>query len=567
MEWLVANGLGGYASGPVAGPPTRRFHGALIAATERGRMLACSELQDDLSGDFSLELGLPVWRSALFEKRLVMPHGRNLAIWSWRALQPFSLSVRPWFQIRPHEGRVDAPARAYRAAFDGGVCEIDRGSSLPVLLIASRGSWTARSEVRRVRYVIEEERGYDFDGPLVNPSQLSVQLAAGEEVTLAVTTDAWVPSLDLRRLRSEELQRRAALGSDLAIAADAFVVTKPSGEPSVIAGYHWFTDWGRDTMISLEGLCLTTRRFQTARRILSMFASHARDGLIPNLFPEGESQGLYHTADAALWFFHAIDRYTQLSGDATLLQQLLPLLREIVTRHLLGTRFGIGVDSADGLLVQGAPGYQLTWMDAKVGDWVVTPRSGKAVEINALFYNALRLLDSWTGDKLARAAAERLRTSFNARFFNAGLGHLYDVIDPDDASLRPNQLLAISLPHPVLERQYWEPVLRAVRAELLTPFGLRSLGPREPGYKPRYFGDLRTRDAAYHQGTVWAWLMGPFVDAWHKAFPGDDVSEFVSAFPDGFIAEIFDAEAPHTPRGCIAQAWSVAEVLRLKAAM
>ncbi|HZX93385.1 MAG TPA: amylo-alpha-1,6-glucosidase, partial [Myxococcales bacterium] len=280
------------------------------------------------------------------------------------------------------------------------------------------------------------------------------------------------------------------------------------------------------------------------------------------------------TADATPWFFHAVDRYTRVSGDGSLVEELLPLFHEIVARHLQGTHFGIGVDPRDGLLRQGAPGYQLTWMDAKVEDWVVTPRRGKAVEINALFYNALCLLDEWSGgDAAVRAATQRLRASFNQRFFCEERGHLYDVVDAeeggDDPSLRPNQLLAISLPHPVLDRNRWEPVLRAVRAELLTPVGLRSLGPREPAYQPRYAGSLRSRDAAYHQGTVWAWLIGPFVDAWRKTFPTDDVRPFLQGFDAhlgefgvGSIAEIFDAEPPYFPRGCIAQAWSVAEVLR-----
>ncbi|HET7787433.1 MAG TPA: amylo-alpha-1,6-glucosidase [Myxococcales bacterium] len=604
-EWLVTNGLGGYASGTVAGPPTRRFHGALVAATPRGRILAVSELQDDAgeAEEFALEDGLPLWRYTRLEKRIVLPQGRNLTLVCWRAREPVTLRVCPWLQVRPHEGRVDAPARAYPVALDGRVCEIDRGSSLPILIAASKGDWRAPPpRTRTVRYRVEEERGYDCEGPLVTPCSWAVQLAAGEEATLAISTDAWEPTLDRQALRDEERARRAALvggrsglAAELCLAADQFLFRKPAGGPqdrSVIAGYHWFTDWGRDTMISLEGLCLVTGRHELAGRILRTFAGHVRDGLVPNLFPEGESQGLYHTADATLWFFHALDRYTRISGDGTLLRELLPLLGEIVARHLEGTRFGIGVDADDGLLRQGAPGYQLTWMDAKVGDLVVTPRRGKAVEINALFYNALRLFDEWSGgDARARAAAERLRESFNRRFFCKERGHLYDVVDgegaeptgaglagdgrrpragaSDDPSLRPNQLLAISLPHPVLDRALWEPVLRAVRGELLTPVGLRSLGPREPAYRPRYQGDLEMRDAAYHQGTVWAWLIGPFVDAWRKTFPGDDPGPFLAGFEAhlgelglGSIAEIFDADPPHAPRGCIAQAWSVAEVLR-----
>ena len=306
-----------------------------------------------------------------------------------------------------------------------------------------------------------------------------------------------------------------------------------------------------------------------------------RDGLIPNLFPEGQHEGLYHTADATLWYFHALDRYLQASNDRTTLKLLLPILASCVEHHLRGTRFGIHVDPNDGLLSQGQAGYQLTWMDAKVGDWVVTPRRGKAVEINALWYNALRLMERWTSEEedteaSARYAemAERVRISFNDRFWYAEGDYLYDVLDGEggaDASMRPNQVLSISLPHPVLDQDRWHAVLEQVVNRLLTPMGLRSLAPGEPDYKPRYDGDLRSRDAAYHQGTVWAWLIGPLVDAWLKVHPEDD--ETARGFLIGFqaqlgegcigsINEIFDAEAPYSPRGCVAQAWSVAEVLR-----
>jgi predicted glycogen debranching enzyme len=350
---------------------------------------------------------------------------------------------------------------------------------------------------------------------------------------------------------------------------------------TIIAGYHWFTDWGRDTMISLEGLTLTTGRQVEAGYVLRTFSHYVRDGLIPNLFPEGGRQGLYHTADATLWYFHAIDRYLAASGDLATRRRLLPTLRDIVDHHLRGTRFGIGVDPADGLLRQGQEGYQLTWMDAKVGDWVVTPRRGKAVEINALWYNALRLLAGWVraeeGEASARPFldhAERVQRSFNERFWHAAGGYLYDVIDAErgnDAALRPNQLLAISLPHPVLERSRWQPVLEIVERQLLTPVGLRSLAPGHPDYKARYYGDLRARDAAYHQGTVWAWLIGPFIDAWLKVHPGERararhyLDGFVQHLGEaciGSISEVFDAEEPFAARGCVAQAWSVAEVLR-----
>jgi predicted glycogen debranching enzyme len=335
-------------------------------------------------------------------------------------------------------------------------------------------------------------------------------------------------------------------------------------------------------MISLEGLTLCTGRTADAGYILRTFAQHVRDGLIPNLFPEHGAEGLYHTADATLWYFHALKRYLDSTGDRGTLRHLLPKLKDIIEHHLGGTRFGIGVDPADGLLRQGAEGYQLTWMDAKVGDWVVTPRRGKAVEICALWYNALRLLEEWVreeeGDAAARplaAHAEKAKESFNRRFWYEPGGYLYDVLDgPDgkhDHALRPNQVFAIALDYPVLDPARWRPVLRVVREKLLTPVGLRSLAPGEPDYKPKYFGDLRTRDAAYHQGTVWAWLIGPFVDAWVRAYPDDRAGaaallagfrRHMSEACVGSISEIFDAEPPYTPRGCIAQAWSVAEVLR-----
>ncbi|MFI5230088.1 MAG: amylo-alpha-1,6-glucosidase, partial [Gemmatimonadales bacterium] len=383
-------------------------------------------------------------------------------------------------------------------------------------------------------------------------------------------------------------------GAELVLAADQFVITPVGRVPdatraaalghevrTVIAGYHWFTDWGRDTMISLEGLTLATGREREASFILRTFAHYVRDGLIPNMFPDGSNEGRYNTADATLWFFHAVERYVRRSADQVTLMHLLPTMLDIVDHHVQGTKFGICVDPKDGLLHEGAEGYQLTWMDAKVDGWVVTPRRGKAVEINALWYNALRLLEGWLeeirGDGAGASVgdrAEQVYESFNKRFWMADRGYLYDVVDGehgDSPLCRPNQIFAISLNHPVLERSRWEPVLGVVRERLLTPVGLRSLAPGEPEYKDRYFGDLRSRDAAYHQGTVWAWLIGPWIDAWLKVHPDDRAGArrfldgclgALGQFGLGTIGEIFDATPPYTPRGCIAQAWSVAEVLR-----
>jgi predicted glycogen debranching enzyme len=339
-------------------------------------------------------------------------------------------------------------------------------------------------------------------------------------------------------------------------------------------------------MISLEGLTLATGRAAEGRAILVNFTRHMKDGLIPNLFPEGDQEGLYHTADATLWLFHAVHRYATATGDVALVERLLPALHESVDRHLAGTRFNIRVDEADGLLSQGEAGYQLTWMDAKVGDWVVTPRRGKAVEINALWYNALRIAAGWTARLQGEAPARRfgdladvVEASFNRRFWYEAGGHLFDVVDGeagDDPALRPNQVLAISLDHPVLLRDRWDPVMETVRRHLLTPVGLRSLSPEHPDFKPQYYGDLRSRDAAYHQGTVWGWLIGPYVDAWLKLHPErrNEGRELLAGLTDhlgeaglGTGSEIFDATPPFTPRGCIAQAWTVAELLRLITAL
>jgi predicted glycogen debranching enzyme len=381
----------------------------------------------------------------------------------------------------------------------------------------------------------------------------------------------------------------------LPLAADQFIVRPATravedsqayavgAEPrTVIAGYPWFTDWGRDTMISLEGLTLATGRYSEAHDILRTFALHVRHGLIPNMFPEGQCEGLYHTADATLWFFHALHRYDTVTGDHALVEELLPVLQEIVRCHRQGTAFNIHVD-ADGLLAQGAPGVQLTWMDALVDGWVVTPRRGKAVELNALWHNALVLLAGWldraglaaeAGD--LRAEAARCRRAFNARFWNPARQRLNDVVDGeqgDDDACRPNQILAIAVPHSPLDRQYWPAVLDSVARELATPNVLRTLSPAHPDYKRVYFGDLRARDAAYHQGTVWPWLIGPFVDAWLAVHPQDAagarrwidplLAHVVDGGCVGSISEIFDAEPPFTPRGCFAQAWSVAELARL----
>jgi predicted glycogen debranching enzyme len=647
-EWLVTNGLGGYASGTLAGVATRRYHGLLIAALPAplGRTMMLNHLSERvrtsggkvarLGGDervgqldmpaaaalveFRLEAGLPVWLyqvgDLVIEKRILLPHLQNTAHITFRIVSgqgTARMRLQPSLNIRGHDAPVSTPlAGPYTFSMIGDRYEVAAGAGIPPLRLYLRCQRStlvvAGGTVRGLYYRVEAQRGYAEQGELWSPGYFQVALRPDHPATLTASIEPWATILALppeEALAAERERRRRLIAwadprarsgpaAELVLAADQFVIT-PAGRledaarahaagdqiRTVIAGYHWFTDWGRDTMISLEGLTLTTGRINQAGFILRTFAHYIRDGLIPNMFPEGQKQGLYHTADATLWFFHALDRYLAATGDRETLRLILPKLLDIVDHHLRGTRFGIGVDPADDLLRQGAEGYQLTWMDAKVDDWVVTPRRGKAVEINALWYNALRLLEGWAreerGDAVARPLAEhaeRARDAFNRRFWYEPGGYLYDVIDGergDDPACRPNQLFAFSLEHPVLDPSRWAPVLDVVRRRLLTPVGLRSLAPGHPDYKPNYDGDLRARDAAYHQGTVWAWLIGPYVDAWLKVHPDDRAGAraalegFVPHLGEacvGSISEIFDAEAPYTPRGCIAQAWSVAEVLR-----
>jgi len=622
-EWLVTNGIGGYSSGTVAGVITRRYHGLLVAALANplGRTVMLNAIDDGLTtamlDDFVLEGGVPRWtfhaQGTTVDKRIVMPHRQNTTVIQYgnRGNAPVTLDVAPAVHFRGYEASVSEPLQG-DYAFTSHVDHFHVTSDgYPALRFAVEGDVAfVLGERRRdqIQFAVEESRGFTARGALWSPGTFRVQLAPGERAAIIASTEhidiiralTADEAFESERERKRRLIDAAGLddagdvAAQLAIAADQFVI-RPVGRMrdtvrasavgdelrTVIAGYHWFTDWGRDTMISLEGLTLTTRRHREAGFILRTFAQYVRDGLIPNLFPDGSDNGLYHTADATLWFFHALQRYADVTGYWTLVEQSLPVMRGIADAHLRGTKFGIGVDPTDGLVRQGEEGYQLTWMDAKVDGWVVTPRRGKAVEINALWYNALCVLSSWERDFGDAAAARRYaehaaraHDSFNARFWNPQTGFLFDVVDGptgDDPACRPNQVLAISLPNPILDSSRWAAVMSVVEKKLLTPVGLRSLSADHPDYKAKYFGDLRARDAAYHQGTVWGWLIGPWVDAWLKLHPDDHAGArkfldgLIAHLPDfgvGSIAEIFDAEPPFAARGCIAQAWSVAEVLR-----
>ena len=636
-EWLVTNGLGGYASATVSGANTRRYHGLLVAALKPpvGRTVLLSKLEEELEvrgvryplstneyHDGTINpVGWPLLHSmrfhetiptfvfnaggAVVEKTVWMARERNTTYVRYtmrKTPAPAILYLRPLVTHRDYH-HLTQGSRDWRFAVRRdatGACEVRAHPDAATLRLWTRPSaefhegpdWYWRFLYRR-----ERERGLDCLEDLYMPGVFRATLKQGESLTVIAsaespanvdmnTSRAW----EAEMARQGELLRRAdatvsrdAFAARLALAADQFLVARPqAGQDgrTVIAGYHWFGDWGRDTLIALPGLCLPTGRWQEARAILRTFARYADQGMLPNRFPDSGEPPEYTSVDAALWYFVALDAYLRATRDDDLLRELFSTLEGIVAGYRRGTRCGIGVDTADGLLRAGATDMALTWMDACVDGWVVTPRWGKAVEINALWYNALTSMAEWSG-KLGRdiqaylGPAATARESFNKRFWYGQGGYLYDVVDGeegDDPSLRPNQLFAISLPHAVLEQRRWAPTLEAVRSKLLTPVGLRTLAPGHPRYAGRYVGDQHSRDAAYHQGTVWPWLLGAYTDALlrvegeqgrvaaRKAIEGMRTHLWEAGL--GALSEIFEGDAPHAPRGCIAQAWSVAEVLR-----
>ncbi|HEV56447.1 MAG TPA: glycogen debranching protein, partial [Phycisphaerales bacterium] len=508
-----------------------------------------------------------------------------------RGAAPLTLSVKAVVNHRDHHGSTHAGDwRLKIEAVPGGLCV---GADL--YLLGAGAAVTTASEWYRGYWLSQETyRGLDGLDDNLYAGQFEVVLSPGDSWTLVASTEsdperdgrgayARRQAYEARLLAQSGLEDAPAQVRHLVLAADQFVVRRAVGDDpdgrSIIAGYHWFADWGRDTMISLPGLTLATGRVELAAEILRTYVVYVDRGMLPNRFPDGgdpPGPGEYNTVDATLWYFEAIRAYHAATGDDGLLRELYPTLREIIRWHVLGTRYGIGVDPADGLLRSGEAGVQLTWMDAKVSDWVVTPRTGKAVEVNALWYNALRVMADFARllDEPAdryEALADDARAGFG-RFWNDALGYCCDVIDGpagDDASLRPNQLLAVSLRHSPLTRAQQRAVVDVCARHLLTSHGLRSLAPGDPAYVGYYGGDQRQRDGAYHQGTVWAWLIGPFVRA-HLRVYGDralarsylaPLLDHLSGGCVGSIGEIFDGEPPFAPRGAIAQAWSVAEVL------
>lgn len=637
-EWLVTNGIGGFASGTIAGINTRRYHGVLVAslkppvqrtlmvskldatATYRGQRysLAANEFADgtiDPRGfihlhSFALDGQLPVWTwsigEALLEQRLWMAHGVNTTYVSYRLIrgdEPLELEVAPLCTHRDFHAQHRGYRETLVTAVENGIKVDAYYGAVPYRLISDRGEWHISPDwYWNIKHRAESARGLDDIEDLVRPGQLRLTIEPGAAATIIVTSEEGEPEPASRSLKAEQARQQNLLRTPsarkllksapedeelrhLILAADQFVVGRHTDDSSqrgvtVIAGYPWFSDWGRDTMIALPGLTLTTGRYEIAATILRTFAKFVSDGMLPNLFPDAGNPPEYNTVDATLWYFVAVDEYLRASNDRSLLDDLYPTLRSIVRWHQRGTRHGIQVDANDGLLRAGEPGVQLTWMDAKIGDWVVTPRTGKPVEINALWFNvltimrdfALRLGDTEVASEYA-AAAKRTEQSFSERFWYERGGYLYDVIDSpegDDASLRPNQIFAISLRHALLDDARARSVVDVCTRHLWTPFGMRSLAPSDPNYAARYAGGPRERDAIYHQGTVWSWLLGPFVLAHYRVHRDlvractylDGMRSHLRDACMGQISEIFDGDPPFTPAGCTAQAWGVAEILR-----
>jgi predicted glycogen debranching enzyme len=623
LEWLETDGLGGFAMGTAIGLSTRRYHGLLVAALQPpvDRFVLLSKVEETVCiGGQDVELGttqypgvvaprgyerlesfrldpFPIWtylvEGARIEKRLFLVHGRRAVVIQYRAERACRLLVRPFIAFRDFHAVAHANDAIRRTFDDGpGVMRLRPYEGMPELALHHSGaaSRDGADWYHKVEYLEELARGLDFQEDLFCAGTLTFDLRPGEPAWIVATIDDGAYDADaVATLEEAERARRTTTEQDpqiarLAAAADQFRVKRADGRPTVIAGYPWFADWGRDTMIALPGLLIARGLLFEAREVLRGFLEHLDRGLVPNRFPDRGERPEYNTVDGTLWMFHAIAELARAGGDSAFVRDVFwPRAKEILAWHAKGTHHGIRVDPEDGLLISGDPGTQLTWMDAKVGDWVVTPRHGKAVEINALYYNALEVsaqLARDYGDPLAASlaeSAERVRASFLRTFWDERRGYLLDVVLPDgpDTRVRPNQIFAVSLPHSMLSMDQMRAVVSTVERELLTPFGLRTLARDAAGFRATYGGDAMQRDGAYHQGTVWPWLIGPFVTAYLKAFGRTRanlagctglVEGLLRHLGDGClgsISEVFDAEVPHAPGGAPAQAWSVSELLRV----
>ena len=634
-EWLETNGLGGWSGSSVIGCNTRRYHGLLVAATvpPAERMALLSKLDETIiAGGERFELGTNNYGQAIhpkgyqyltgftkkffpefiyeaegikLKKTIAMIHGENTVVIIYDVLKAgrnFILELLPLLSVRGYHSMMHANNAINRdASFDNNIFKTKAYEGTPDIFIkVPGGNYHADPQwFYNFNYSIEQYRGLDFIEDLFNHGTLSVELKEGDTLGIIVSTQN-PEERDALELFQKENERRRALTQQsddeiiqqLTLAADQFIVKRtirdaPFGEgregATIIAGYHWFADWGRDTMISLPGLTLSTGRYEDAKKIISAFAKSVSMGMLPNRFQDNGEAPEYNNADGTLWYFIAVYKYLQVTNDKDfVLDEILPVLKDIIDWHFKGTRYNIHVDE-DGLLYAGEKGQQLTWMDARIGTWVVTPRMGKPVEIEALWYNALKIfselldLNQQSSDAaLADISAEKAKQSFTEKFWYTEGNYLYDVIDENgnpNKELRPNQLFAISLPFTLIEGEQAEAVLQIVEDQLYTHVGLKSLPESDSHYIPVYGGDAWHRDSSYHQGTVWSWLLGAYADAIIKVKETNGKAQAQKVIDDfkyhlkeaciGSISEIFDADAPHHPRGCVAQAWSVAEVLRV----
>ncbi|MEJ7863067.1 MAG: amylo-alpha-1,6-glucosidase [Pyrinomonadaceae bacterium] len=627
-EWLETNGIGGFASSSVSGANTRRYHGLLTAATHPplGRITMLSKFEETLFIDGkSYELStnqypnvvypegykylknfrlapFPIWTFEIegieIEKKVFMVEESNTTVIGYKSkvqspksevhlqMKPL-LSFSDYHQLQHENDKFDLNFEARE-----NLITVRPSAEMPALYFAHNSVSQKKTGVwyRNFEYAIEKERGFDFSEDLFQPFALQFDMS---EPAIVITSTEPQKISDAQSFENKEIERREKLieiagakddfNKQLVLAADQFIVSRGAGK-TIIAGYPWFSDWGRDTMIALNGLTLATNRPTIAKSILLEFSKHISEGMLPNRFPDAGEQPEYNTVDATLWYFEAIRAYVEKTEDYDFVREnLYEKLVGIIAWHKTGTRYRIKID-ADGLLYAGAKGVQLTWMDAKIDDLVVTPRTGKAVEIQALWYNALRVMADFAkkfGDQKNRQRyvkmADKAQVSFNEIFWNDAEQCLFDVIDgrEKDASVRPNQIFAVSLPNAILDFEKARKVVEKIETELLTPFGLRTLSPRDKNYCGIYIGSPLARDSAYHQGTVWAWLIGAFVDAYRKVYADEPqiekrVGEIVEGFKNhlseagsGQISEIFDGDPPHESRGCVAQAWSVAEILRV----
>lgn len=627
-EWLATNGLGGFASATIAGANTRRYHGLLFAAlhppVDRTLLLAKLDERICINGcEYSLGVNdtahglypeghhylhqfsthpLPTFlysiEDVLLEKIVFMVYGQNTTVIRYNIYtannREFKVKITPLVNCRDYHGMIrrnnwpfsqDAAAdRVAIEAYPGAAKLYLAGENARYL--QGPGYW-----FEGMRYPAEEARGESMWEDHYMPGEFVAKVKGNTSFAI-IASAAEITTVNSQLLQVQEEKRlsylveQAGYGHEfinrLVLAADQFIVQREStGTKTVIAGYPWFTDWGRDTMIALPGLTMVTKRYEEAAEILTTFARYCRDGLIPNRFPDEGQSPDYNTVDASLWFFQAVYKYIQYTGNYDFVREVIyPVLKEIIEHHREGTDFNIRVDE-DGLLAAGDYGLQLTWMDAKVDDWVVTPRHGKPVEINALWYNALRVMEKLAqkfgeGSRPYNHLAQKARKSFVQQFWNESGECLFDVVGPEgkDGAVRPNQILAVSLPFSLLDHSKETKILRKVWRCLYTPYGLRSLSPDNPQFRPFYGGDRWDRDGAYHQGTVWSWLIGPFVTAYRKINDYSPESRTVAELMIepfkghlfdhgvGSVSEIFDGAHPHDPKGCIAQAWGVAEVLR-----